>query len=96
MKMWMPGLRALSTARSAASTSSSRVRERLTTVGRVTASAIRWTDSKSPGEEAAKPPSMISTPRRSSWRAIASFSSTFIVQPGDCSPSRSVVSKMRT
>ena len=53
-------------------------------------------DSKSPGDDAAKPASMMSTLSRSSWRAIAIFSSTFMVQPGDCSPSRSVVSKIRT
>jgi len=30
------------------------------------------------------------------WRAISSFSSIFNVAPGDCSPSRNVVSKIRT
>ena len=35
-----------------------------------------------------------STPRRSSCCPRRSFSSTFMLQPGDCSPSRSVVSKM--
>src|SRR4051795_11405139 len=33
------------------------------------------------------------TPRRSSWCASRSFSCWFMLQPGDCSPSRSVVSK---
>src|SRR5690348_15790055 len=37
---------------------------------------------------------MTSTPRRSSWRAISIFSSRYIEQPGDCSPSRRVVSKI--
>jgi len=37
---------------------------------------------------------MTSTFNCSSWRAIATFSSTFIEAPGDCSPSRSVVSKI--
>ena len=43
-----------------------------------------------------KPASMTSTPRRASARATSSFSAEVIVAPGDCSPSRSVVSKMRT
>ena len=73
-----------------------RVRDRLSTTGSVTACATRLIDSKSPGDETAKPASMISTLSRSSCRASAIFSSTFIVQPGDCSPSRSVVSKIRT
>ena len=37
---------------------------------------------------------MTSTFRRRSWRATTSFSSVFMEAPGDCSPSRSVVSKM--
>ena len=52
--------------------------------------------STSPGEEMAKPASMMSTPSRSSWRAISTFSAAFSAMPGDCSPSRSVVSKIRT
>jgi hypothetical protein len=43
-----------------------------------------------------KPASMMSTPSFSSWAATFSFSSRFIEQPGDCSPSRSVVSKINT
>ena len=53
-----------------------------------------WTASKSPGEATGKPASMTSTPRSRSARATSSFSSRFIDAPGDCSPSRSVVSKM--
>ena len=37
---------------------------------------------------------MTSTRSRSSCRAIRTFSSRFMLQPGDCSPSRSVVSKI--
>jgi hypothetical protein len=37
---------------------------------------------------------MTSTFSRSSWRAMRSFSSFVIDAPGDCSPSRKVVSKM--
>ena len=56
--------------------------------------AIAFTASKSPFEEAAKPASMTSTLSRSSCRAMRSFSSLVIEAPGDCSPSRKVVSKM--
>ena len=58
--------------------------------------AIASTASKSPGEAIGKPASMTSTFRRASWWAISSFSPVFSEMPGDCSPSRSVVSKMRT
>jgi hypothetical protein len=44
--------------------------------------------------EAAKPASITSTRSRSSCRAMRSFSSFVMEAPGDCSPSRSVVSKM--
>ena len=43
-----------------------------------------------------KPASITSTPSRASWWAISSFSCLFSDMPGDCSPSRSVVSKIRT
>src|SRR2546425_629565 len=39
---------------------------------------------------------MMSTPRRASWCAISSFSCLLSEIPGDCSPSRRVVSKIRT
>ena len=58
--------------------------------------AIRWTASKSPGEAAGKPASMTSTLRRTSWRATSSFSAAVRPAPGACSPSRRVVSKIRT
>ena len=58
--------------------------------------AMALTASKSPSEAIGKPASMMSTPISSSSAAICSFSSRVIVAPGDCSPSRSVVSKMRT
>jgi len=48
---------------------------------------------KSPSEAMAKPASMMSTPRSSSAWAMVSFSCVVMLQPGDCSPSRSVVSK---
>src|SRR5689334_20680286 len=58
--------------------------------------AIRRTASKSPGEAAGKPASMTSTLRRASCRATSSFSAAVRPAPGACSPSRRVVSKMRT
>src|SRR5690625_6723089 len=57
-------------------------------------SAIIFTDSKSPVDEAGKPASILSTPKRSNCLAISSFSSLFRFTPGDCSPSRKVVSKI--
>ncbi len=39
---------------------------------------------------------MTSTPNAASASAMRSFSARFIEKPGDCSPSRSVVSKMMT
>ena len=61
-----------------------------------TSRAIACTASKSPGEAIGKPASITSTPRRASWWAISSFSLVFSEMPGDCSPSRRVVSKMNT
>ena len=58
------------------------------------ASAMAFTHSKSPLELAAKPASITSTLSRSSCRAMRSFSSRVMEAPGDCSPSRKVVSKM--
>src|SRR5439155_631025 len=55
-----------------------------------------WMPSTSPGDEIAKPASITSTPRRSNWRAISTFSPALSAMPGDCSPSRRVVSKIRT
>ena len=48
----------------------------------------------SPGDAAGKPASITTTPRSSSFFALRSFSSSVIVAPGLCSPSRSVVSKI--
>ena len=54
------------------------------------------TASKSPADAIGKPASMMSTPRSASLPAMRTFSLTVMLQPGDCSPSRSVVSKMKT
>jgi len=59
-----------------------------------TSRAIVRTASKSPGDAIGKPASQTSTPSADSWCAIATFSRSCNVQPGDCSPSRSVVSKI--
>ena len=54
------------------------------------------TASKSPVDAIGKPASMMSTPRSASLPAIRTFSLMVMLQPGACSPSRSVVSKMNT
>src|SRR5579859_5655316 len=61
-----------------------------------TSFATACTASRSPREAIGKPASMTSTPRAASCRAIRIFSSVFMEKPGDCSPSRRVVSKIRT
>ena len=65
-------------------------------VGPFTVSEIARTASKSPTLVCGNPPSMMSTPRRLSCSATSSFSLMFKLMPGDCSPSRSVVSKIVT
>ena len=52
------------------------------------------TASYSPSEAIGNPALRMSTPSSTSLRAIRSFSGTVIEQPGDCSPSRKVVSKI--
>ena len=94
MKTWMRDLRASARDSAAASMSSLRVRASEATVGRSTAAATALTPSKSPGDETENPASTMSTPSRSSWVAISTFSSGDSAMPGDCSPSRSVVSKI--
>ena len=61
-----------------------------------TSFAIIFTASRSSFDAAGNPASIISTPSFASWRAMSSFSLLVMVAPGDCSPSRRVVSKMRT
>src|SRR6516162_7920738 len=58
--------------------------------------AISLTPAKSPSEAIGNPASITSTPIVSSISATSSFSSCVMVAPGHCSPSRNVVSKMRT
>src|SRR5712675_241675 len=61
-----------------------------------TSRATALTDSQSPREAAGNPASITSTPSSASERATRSFSGWVMLQPGDCSPSRSVVSKIST
>ena len=58
--------------------------------------AMASTAWKSPGEATGKPASMTSTPSEASARATCSFWERFMLAPGACSPSRSVVSKTIT
>src|SRR5581483_11306569 len=92
----MRGWAASFTASQQASTSLGTARARPAIAVPRTSLAMSFTASKSPGDEAGNPASMKSTRRRSSCRAISSLSSAFSETPGDCSPSRSVVSKMST
>jgi hypothetical protein len=94
MKVWMRPLLAPFSASAARAMSRSLARLSEHTVESLIASAIAFTHSKSPLDDAAKPASITSTFRRSSWRAMRSFSSRVMLAPGDCSPSRKVVSKM--
>ena len=96
MKMWMRGFSAWRTASHARSTSLNAVRERPAIVGPCTAFAIASTASKSPWLAIGNPASITSTPSRASCSAISSFSPTSREIPGDCSPSRRVVSKIFT
>ena len=93
-KVWITGRAAPWRAFPAAFTSASRQRARAATRTDRISSATDFTDSISPGEAMGKPASMMSTPSFSSCRARRSFSPGFIEQPGDCSPSLRVVSKM--
>src|ERR1044072_3437070 len=83
-------------ASAARATSSSELRQSAATVTFLHWAATARTAAKSPSEAIGKPASMMSTPRSWSLFAIRTFSVRFIEQPGDCSPSRKVVSKMLT
>ena len=78
----------------ARSMSSALQRARPQMTGPWTWRAMAWTASKSPGEAMGKPASITSTPSSVRAWATSSFSARFMLAPGDCSPSRSVVSKM--
>src|SRR6201988_384000 len=93
---WMRWPGASFSARAARSVSSGLPRGRPQMIGPSTSRATAWTLSKSPREAAGKPASITSTPSSARARATRSFSGCVMLQPGDCSPSRSVVSKIRT
>src|SRR6266851_3292802 len=92
-KVWIRDFSAGSMERAAASMSSRLQRAREAMRAPWTSRAILRMESESPWLAMANPASMTSTPRSASWWAMRSFSSWCMVQPGDCSPSRRVVSK---
>src|SRR5579884_2219040 len=95
MNVWIRGRSAPRTASTTASMSARLARASPAMIGPLTSRAISCTPSRSPGELAGNPASMTSTRISARARAASSFSCVFIVKPGDCSPSRSVVSKIR-
>ena len=94
-KTWIRGRSAPRRASHARSMSASLQRARPQTMAPRMVAAISRTLAKSPGEAIGKPASMTSTPNCWSAWAISIFSVRFMLAPGDCSPSRRVVSKMR-
>src|SRR3954447_9076675 len=96
MNVCTRGRSASRTASAARSMSDACARARPAITGPRTSLAIACTAWKSPGEAIGKPASMTSTPRRASCCAISTFSWVFSEIPGDCSPSRRVVSKILT
>ena len=94
MPVWIRFRFASRSASAATSISFSTARVSAQIVGSDTAFDISSTELKSPGLEIGKPASMISTPKASSNLATSIFSVVFNWQPGTCSPSRKVVSKM--
>ncbi|GIX35446.1 MAG: hypothetical protein KatS3mg126_1225 [Lysobacteraceae bacterium] len=96
MKTWMRAFSAFSSAAAARSMSWRWQRARAAMRGPRASRAMAATAAKSSGLAAAKPASITSTPSSHRARAMLSFCAVVIEQPGDCSPSRRVVSKMRT
>ena len=96
MKVWIRGELACFTASQQRSISLKLARLRPQIVAFFDSFAISDTALKSPSEAMGKPASMMSTPISSRSWAISNFSSWDMVAPGDCSPSRRVVSKMST
>src|SRR6516164_2488622 len=92
----MRGRFACASAFAARSTSSVQQRARAATCAQGNSRLTASTASKSPSLAIGKPASRMSTPSSTSLRAMVNFSGTVMLQPGDCSPSRRVVSKMYT
>src|SRR5581483_4848975 len=96
MNVWMRQRSAPLRASAARSMSPVVTRASAAITGPRTLVAISRTASNSPSLEMGKPASSTSTRRRASCSAISTFSAFVSAMPGACSPSRSVVSKMRT
>ena len=96
MNVWMRGLTASRTPSQAVWMSRSWARASPAMTGPLTSRDTACTPSRSPGELMGKPASMTSTPSLASWWAISTFSRRLREMPGDCSPSRRVVSKNLT
>src|SRR5919206_745053 len=96
MNVWMRQRSAPFSASAARSMSPGTTRASDAMTGPRTLVAISRTASNSPSELMANPASMTSTFSRASCSAISTFSALVSAMPGACSPSRRVVSKMRT
>ncbi len=94
MKVWMRDFAAGSRARAARSMSLGTVRHRAAMTGPSISVATAFTASKSPGEAAGKPASMMSTFSSPRTCATRNFCPRLMLKPGLCSPSLSVVSKI--
>ena len=94
MKVWMRGLALSLMASQARSMSPGRVRQSAAMAGPWTLRATIRTAAKSSSEAIGKPASITSTFSAASCRAMRSFSWGCMLQPGLCSPSRSVVSNI--
>ena len=96
MKVWMRRRSAGASASAARSISGRPERARPQMTGPLTSFETSCTASKSPFDAIGNPASITSTPSSARSSAMRSFSSRFIEAPGDCSPSRNVVSKIMT
>jgi len=95
MKVWMrPFSPACWSASHARSISLKLARQRPAISGPLMVCATFFTASKSPSEAMGNPASITSMLSFCSCLAILSFSSMFMLAPGDCSPSLRVVSKI--
>ena len=92
MKVWMRGWSASPMESAAASMSFSTARASAAIVVPFTCRAMSRQPSNCCGEETGNPASIASTPSFPSCAATSHFCSTLMDAPGDCSPSRRVVS----
>ena len=96
MNVWIRQSSAPFSASAARRMSPSVVRASAAITGPRTLDAISATASNSPSDETGNPASRMSTFSRASCSAISTFSARVSAMPGACSPSRRVVSKIRT